>query len=97
MRALQARILLAKNEGSLTRDDEFTAQSSLRQLKTLFPNTPLAKHTPLEILLTAPEEGSRKLIFRDLGVIQDMWLTTQFVLSYFEGKGISPPVRDSPE
>jgi hypothetical protein len=35
------------------------------------------------------------LVFRDLGAVQDSWLTTQFVLAYFEGQGISPPVRHS--
>lgn len=92
VRALQSRILLAKKDGQLNADEELAVQSPLRQFKTLFPNTPLAKHTPLDILLTAPEKGSRMLILRDLGAVQDKWMTTEFVLAYFEGNGISPPV-----
>lgn len=68
-------------------------QSPINKLKTLFPNTPLTKHTPLDILLTPPfPDKPRTLILRDLGVIQDDWVAQEFVLAYFEGDGNSPAV-----
>jgi hypothetical protein len=84
----------ARQLGALNKDQDIEAQSAVRQLQTLFPNTPLAKGTPLDIILTAPETGSSKraLIFRDLGIISDEWVSREFVMAYFEGKGISPPV-----
>ena len=95
MRALQARQVLCKQRGELSPDDELAIQSPLRTLKSMFPNTPLAKHSPLDILITAPSANPkepRALIVRDLGVAQSDWLAREFVLTYFEGKGISPPV-----
>jgi hypothetical protein len=95
VRAIQARLAAAKAAGQVSPAEEVAAQSPIRQLKTLFPNTPLTKGTPLDIILTEPEPMSTKraLIFRDLGVVYDDWVTREFVLAYFEGKGISPPVR----
>ena len=92
MRAMQARQLLCRQRGELSPDEELVIQSPLRQLKSMFPNTPLAKHSPLDILITAPSNKSRTLIVRDLGSVQNDWLAREFVLAYFEGKGISPPV-----
>ena len=63
----------------------------------MFPNAPLAKHQSLDILLAPPVPGQpRNLIVRDLGAVQDDWLAEQFVLAYFEGSGLSPPVRRIP-
>ncbi|KAI9066685.1 hypothetical protein FKP32DRAFT_1755735 [Trametes sanguinea] len=96
MRALQARQLLCRQRGQLTPDEELAIQSPLRKLKSMFPNTPLAKHSPLDILITAPSpKQPRTLIVRDLGSVQNDWLATEFVLTYFEGKGISPPLKES--
>ena len=92
MRALQARLVLSKQRGSLTPEEELAVQSPLRKFKSMFPNTPLAKHAPLDVLLTAPSPQPRTLIVRDLGSVQNDWLATEFVLAYFEGSGISPPV-----
>ena len=92
MRALQARLVLSKQRGSLTPEDELAVQSPLRKFKSMFPNTPLAKHAPLDVLLTSPGPQPRTLIVRDLGSVQNDWLSTEFVLAYFEGHGISPPV-----
>ena len=93
MRALQARQVLGKQRGQLSPDDELAIQSPLRKLKSMFPNTPLAKHTPLDILTTAPSpKQPRTLIVRDLGSVQSEWLAREFVLAYFEGQGLSPPV-----
>ncbi|KAI0762663.1 chalcone-flavanone isomerase-domain-containing protein [Fomes fomentarius] len=96
MRAMQARQILLKQRGELTPDDELAIQSPLRKLKSMFPNTPLAKHSPLDILATAPSpKQQRNLIVRDLGSVQSDWLAREFVLAYFEGPGISPPLKKS--
>jgi hypothetical protein len=93
VRTVQARLTQARTAGLITADDEFAAQSPIRQLKTVFPNTPLEKGTSLDILLTAPEpNGQRALIFTGLGVVQDAWVTNEFALAYFDEKPISPPV-----
>ena len=95
MRALQARQILCKQRGELSPADELAIQPALRQLKTMFPNTPLAKHSPLDILVTAPSTNPkepRTLVVRDLGEVSNDWLAREFVLAYFEGKGLSPPV-----
>ncbi|KAI0735453.1 chalcone-flavanone isomerase-domain-containing protein [Earliella scabrosa] len=96
MRALQARQVLGKQRGQLSPEDELAIQSPLRKLKSMFPNTPLAKHTPLDILTTAPSpKQPRTLIVRDLGSVQSEWLAREFVLAYFEGQGLSPPLKKS--
>ncbi|KAI0724278.1 chalcone-flavanone isomerase-domain-containing protein [Cerioporus squamosus] len=96
MRALQARQVLSKQRGELTPEDELAIQSPLRKLKSMFPNTPLTKHSPLDILATAPSpKQPRTLIVRDLGSVQSDWLAREFVLAYFEGKGLSPPLKQS--
>lgn len=59
----------------------------------MFPNTPLPKGQSLDIVLAAPESGQpRTLIVRDLGTVHDNWIAQEFVLAYFEGDGLSPPV-----
>ncbi|KIP11461.1 hypothetical protein PHLGIDRAFT_33388 [Phlebiopsis gigantea 11061_1 CR5-6] len=96
LRALQARLVLFKQRGQLTPDDELAIQAPLRKLKSMFPNTPLAKHQSLDILLAPPVPGQpRNLIVRDLGAVQDDWLAEQFILGYFEGSGLSPPLKKS--
>jgi hypothetical protein len=72
----------------------------LLKFKSIFPNTPLAKHTPLDILLVpltynAANDSSsreRRLIVRDLGSISNTWISQEFMLAYFEDQGISPLV-----
>ena len=93
MRALQARMVFAKKQGTLSEEDAQEVGSPMRKLKSLFPNSPLAKHTPLDIFLFAPTPGRpRTLVFRDLGAVESDWVATEFVLHYFEGVGPSPPV-----
>ena len=97
MRALQARLALAKEDNLLSEEDAQALGSPMRKLKSLFPNSPLEKHVPLDIYLSAPVPGKpRVLIFRDLGAIESDWVATEFVLHYFEGQGPSPPVSSSP-
>lgn len=59
----------------------------------MFPTTPLAKHTPLELVLTPPRPGrERALVIRDVGAVENTWVAEELVMSYFDGKVISPPV-----
>ncbi|KAI0786077.1 chalcone-flavanone isomerase-domain-containing protein [Abortiporus biennis] len=96
VRTLQARTQLCRQRGLLSNEEEHGIQSPLRKFKSMFPNTPLTKHTPLDILLLAPEPGQpRSLIVRDLGAVQNDWLAREFFLAYFEGDGISPPMKSS--
>ena len=95
MRALLARMKLSHSRGTITEEEEEGAQSPLRTFKSIFPNAPLAKHTPLDILITAPSKDparQRALIIRDMGAVENDWIAREFVLAYFEGVGISPPV-----
>lgn len=85
---------LGKKNGTLLEEGAQEIGSPMRKLKSLFPNSPLTKHTPLDIYLSAPAPGRpRALVFRDLGAIENDWVATEFVLHYFEGAGPSPPVR----
>ncbi|KZS93078.1 hypothetical protein SISNIDRAFT_455046 [Sistotremastrum niveocremeum HHB9708] len=94
MRALYARAKLARDEGTLSSETENGIQGPLRKLKSMFPNMPLQKHTPLDIILLAPQPGKqRTLIVRDLGSVEDSWVATEFFQSYFSGEGISPPMK----
>ncbi|KAH7927360.1 hypothetical protein BV22DRAFT_1111102 [Leucogyrophana mollusca] len=96
MRALMARMQLSLKRGSITQAEEAEAQSPLRKLKSMFPTTALTKGTPLDILLTEPTgdpDRPRSLIIRDMGCVENDWVATEFVLAYFEGDGISPPLK----
>ncbi|KAK7058315.1 hypothetical protein VNI00_001946 [Paramarasmius palmivorus] len=96
MRAMQARMNDGRKNGTLTEENAMEVASPVRKLKTLFPNTALAKHTPFDIFLSQPTPGKpRALIFRDLGAIENDWVATEFVLHYFEGDGPSPPLKKS--
>lgn len=95
VRALMARLKLCKSRGVLSAETEATVQSPLRKLKSIFPNTKLSKGHPLDVHLTAPTwdpAQPRSLVFSDLGAVEGDWLPEEFVLAYFEGEGISPPV-----
>ncbi|TFK76810.1 hypothetical protein BDN72DRAFT_829976 [Pluteus cervinus] len=96
MRALNARLAQDVQSKTITEDEALTAASPLRKLKTLFPNTPLKKHEPLDVLLTAPTPGKpRALIFRDLGSVENDWVATEFVLHYFQENAPSPAFKRS--
>jgi hypothetical protein len=95
MRALQLRMGLAKKNNTLSEEEAQEVSSPMRKLKTLFPNTPIEKHTPLDIYLPAPVPGRpRPLIFRDLGAIESDWVANELALHYLEG-ATSPPVSYS--
>ena len=93
MRALQARLVLAKKSEALTPQDELEIQSPLRKFKSMFPNKPLEKHQPLDLLFLAPVVGEpRHVIVRDLGSVQSDWLARELLRAYFHENGISPAV-----
>ena len=93
LRALQSRLSAAVRDAAIPDDIVAEVSSSLRKLKGLFPNSNLAKHTPLDIYVSAPiANRQRALVFRDLGFVENDWVATEFVLHYFEGAGPSPPV-----
>ena len=93
MRALQSRLSAGIKDGSLTEEVAVEVASPMRKLKSLFPNSPLTKHTPLDIFLSAPTPNRpRALVFRDLGSVENDWVATELVLNYFDGNGPSPPV-----
>ncbi|KAH8835429.1 chalcone isomerase [Flagelloscypha sp. PMI_526] len=78
VRALQGRML----------------QGPISQLKSMFPNTNLNKHVPLDVFLTPPAQGkSRAIVIRDMGAVQNDWVSTQLFRYYFDGAGPSPPLK----
>lgn len=92
---MTTRLQLAKSCGALSAETEAAVQSPLRKLKSIFPNTKLSKGYPLDVHLTAPTRDParpRSLVFMDLGAVESDWVAEEFVLAYFEGVGISPPV-----
>jgi len=92
---MAARLQLAKSRGTLSAEMEVGVQSPLRKLKSIFPNTKLSKGNALDVHLTAPTGDPtrpRNLVFLDLGAVESDWIAEEFVLAYFEGEGISPPV-----
>ncbi len=94
MRAMHARLSAGIKDGSITQEMAADVASPLRVLKGLFPNSPLAKHTPLDIFLSAPlPNRQRPLVFRDLGSIESDWVATEFVINYFDTNAPSPAVR----
>jgi hypothetical protein len=96
MRALQARLSEGIKKGKITKETAQAASSPMRTLKSLFPNAPLAKYSPLDIFLAAPMPNRpRRLVFRDLGSIESDWVATEFVLNYFDKDGPSPALKES--
>ncbi|GAW04737.1 chalcone-flavanone isomerase [Lentinula edodes] len=94
IRAITARLRDGRNNGDTTEEEAALAASPIRKLKTLFPNTTLTKHSPLDIFLYPPTPGNaRALTFRDLGSIESDWVAREFVLHYFQGDGLSPPLK----
>jgi len=94
MRALQARLSEGIKKGKITEETAQAASSPMRTLKSLFPNAPFAKYSPLDIFLAAPMPNRpRSLVFRDLGSIENDWVATELVLNYFDKDGPSPSVR----
>ncbi|KAJ7102274.1 chalcone-flavanone isomerase-domain-containing protein [Mycena belliarum] len=94
LRALQGRLVAGQKQGTITQDDAQAVAGPMRALKTLFPNTALAKHASLDLYIPAPVSGQpRPLIARDLGAVQNTWVATELFLYYFAGAGASPKLR----
>ncbi|KAJ3736894.1 chalcone-flavanone isomerase-domain-containing protein [Lentinula guzmanii] len=94
IRAITTRLRDGRKDGTTTEEEAIEAASPIRKLKTLFPNTALTKHSPLDIFLYPPTPGQpRVLTFRDLGSIESDWVAREFVLHYFEGEGPSPALK----
>jgi len=94
MRTLQARLVAAKKEGTMTPEAEYELGGPLRKLKSIFPNAPLGKHVPLDMFLSAPVPGQPRFVsFRDLGTVADDWVATELFYHYFDGDGPSPPLK----
>ncbi|PPQ75468.1 hypothetical protein CVT24_013319 [Panaeolus cyanescens] len=96
VRAMNARLSAAIKDQLITEDVAVAASSPIRKLKSLFPNSPLAKHTPLDIYLATPAPNRpRSLIFRDLGTLENDWVATEFVKNYFGSEAPSPALKQS--
>ncbi|KDR84827.1 hypothetical protein GALMADRAFT_233241 [Galerina marginata CBS 339.88] len=96
MRALQARLSRSIKDGAITEEVAQATSSPMRTLKGLFPNSPLLKHTPLDIFLAAPTPNRpRPLVFRDLGSVENDWVATEFILNYFGTDAPSPALRNT--
>lgn len=96
VRTLQTRQRLAHQAGDLSSDEQLALQAPISQLKTVFPNAPFVKNTPLDIVLSPPDtKWPRALIIQDLGAIQNEWVARELILSYFDGQGNSPAVSFS--
>ncbi|KAI0051004.1 hypothetical protein FA95DRAFT_1555049 [Auriscalpium vulgare] len=94
VRTLTARQQLAHKAGTLTQDEVINIQAPVGKLKTLFPNAPFTKHTPLDIVLAPPDASQpRTVIFRDLGAVQHNWVARELFVAYFDGDGSSPPLK----
>jgi len=93
MRMLNARLVEQAKAGIISEEIATNAASPLRKLKSVFPNSTLSKHTPMDVYLTPPSPNRpRALVIRDLGSIENDWVATELVLSYFGETGPSPPV-----
>lgn len=94
VQTLQKRHWADHQAGKLSSDEQLKLQAPIAQLKSTFPNSPLAKGTPLDIVLTPPvSKQPRALIIRDLGAVQNQWVAQELILSFFDRQGNSPAVR----
>jgi hypothetical protein len=93
LRKLQTRQRVAHQAGKLSSEDQQKLQGPISQLRTVFPNTPFVKGTPLDLVLAPPDpKQPRALIIRDLGAVQNGWVAQELILSFFDGKGTSVAV-----
>ena len=93
VRTLQKRQWIAHQAGELSPDEQLQLQAPIGQLRSAFPNSPLVKGTPLDLVLAPPDlKQSRALIIRDLGVVQNGWVAQELFLSFFDEQGNSAAV-----
>ncbi|KAI9460627.1 chalcone-flavanone isomerase-domain-containing protein [Lactarius psammicola] len=87
VRTLQTRQRVAHQAGDLSLDEQLALQAA---------DFPAKDYTPLDIVLTPPDpKRSRALIIQDLGAVQNEWVAREFILSYFDGQGNSPALKQS--
>jgi hypothetical protein len=93
VRALEKRQRITQQAGELSPDEQLKLQAPIGQLRSAFPNTPMVKGTPLDLVLAPPDpKQPRALIIRDLGAIQNAWVAQELFLSFFDRQGNSPAV-----
>lgn len=93
VRALEKRQRITQQGGELLSDEQLKLQAPIGQLRSAFPNTPMVKGTPLDLVLAPPDpKQPRVLIIRDLGAIQNAWVAQELFLSFFDRQGNSPAV-----
>jgi hypothetical protein len=93
VRTLQKRQWIAHQAGELSSDEQLKLQAPIGQLRSAFPNSPLVKGTPLDLVLAPPDsQQPRALIIRDLGAIQNGWVAQELFLSFFDEQGNSAAV-----
>ncbi|KZW02118.1 hypothetical protein EXIGLDRAFT_736828 [Exidia glandulosa HHB12029] len=98
VKTMVARVKLAKDRGELSQAEEHALVDPMGKLKSMFPNVPLNKGSFLDIFIHPPSSTRQRLIiFRDIGRMEHDWFAHNFFLAYFEGTGISPPMRKSVE
>jgi len=96
IRALEKRQRIAHQAGKLSSDEQLKLQAPIGQLRSTFPNTPMVKGTPLDLVLGPPDSKQpRALIVRDLGAIKNVWLAQELFLSFFDRQGNSPALKQS--
>jgi hypothetical protein len=96
VRALEKRQWIAHQAGELSSDEQLMLQAPMGQLRSAFPNAPLVKGTPLDLVLTPPDlKQPRALIIRDLGAIQNGWVAQGLFLSFFDEQGNSAALKQS--
>ena len=93
VRALEKRQWIAQQAGELSSDEQLKLQAPIGQLRSAFPNIPMVKGTPLDLVLAPPDSKQpRTLIIWDLGAIQNGWVAQELFLSFFDRQGNSPAV-----
>lgn len=96
VRALEKRQWITQQAGELSSDEQLKLQAPIGQLRSAFPNTPMVKGTPLDLVLAPPDSKQpRALIIRDLGAIQNGWVAQELFLSFFDRQGNSPALKQS--
>lgn len=94
MRAIRTRLNALELCNAISADESMSLSVPIRKFRALFPTTSFPKHQAMDIVISAPDpsKGPRTLHILNLGLIQDDVIAREFLLAYFEGNGISPPV-----
>lgn len=96
VRTLSLRLNQTIRDKGIDEDAGLAASTSIRKVKTMFPNVSLNAGEYLDVLLAPKVSGKpRVAIFRDLGTVEDEFTATEFFLQYFKGQEPtpSPPLK----